>query len=72
MQDKVLRNRHLYGEKIKVSKLTNKQVIKIKKEIKKGLKKYNKIPAKELAQRYKVCEATIYNIEAGTTWKHIK
>lgn len=65
-------NQHAYDHNLKAkgenfynAKLTNEQVIEIKKNGK-GNKTFE-----EIASRYNVNKATIYDILSGKTWKHI-
>lgn len=58
---KVLGKR-LLGEKASMSKLTEKQVRKIKR---------NKSPTSVLAKKYNVANATIYRIKKGICWGHL-
>lgn len=63
--DKLLRNRQTKGEDIKISKLTEKQVLKIREE-------YKEIKSSRiLAKKYNVDKATILDIIKRKTWKHI-
>ena len=65
IRDKVAKGRQARGEKNNHAKLTSKQVIKIKRLIKKGLYLV------DIATRYKVTTTAISEIKAGRTWKHI-
>jgi len=57
----------LKGENSKQAKLTEKQVIEIKKIL------YNSnLPSNEIAKIYKVNFVTIHDIKHNKTWKHIK
>lgn len=62
-RDKIERNRHCYGEFQGSSKLTNKQVIKIKQDER---------HIKEIANDYGVTMGTIWKIKTGYSWNHIK
>lgn len=65
--DKVKRNRHKKGMQIHTSKLTEQQVIEIKKE----LQHYSHGDLKILAKKYNVDASLISNIKSNTIWKHI-
>jgi len=65
IKDKCNKDRQIKGEKIKSSKLTEKEV----KEIKFG---YQEKLHREIAEIYKVSQTTITNIKNNKTWKHIK
>lgn len=54
------------GEKVASSKLTEKDVIKIKEMI------YRGVSNKEIAQKFNVTDKNISCIKLGKTWKHIK
>lgn len=64
-QDMINKKRHSYGEKQGSSKLKTKEVIKIKKMLKKGI--YQRI----IAEKFNVCKSTIYTIKNNINWKHI-
>lgn len=63
-QDMVDRNRHSYGEKNKMSKLRESDVIAIR-ENKKGLSN------RDLTNLYNVSESTIIRAKTGKSWKHV-
>lgn len=53
------------GEKHYNSKLTNKDILEIRKLLKEG------VYQKDVAKRFKVCRDTITNISIGKSWSHI-
>ncbi len=63
MSDKSKRNRMAKGEKQGFAKLTEKQVIDIRKSIE---------SLSVIAKKYNVGNSTIWNIKHRKTWKHIK
>jgi len=65
IQDMVKRNRQAKGERIGVSKLTERQVREIKKELGNGSK-----PA-QIYKKYGVTYRNIYDIKNGKIWKHV-
>lgn len=54
------------GEKHNLAKLTNLDVLNIKKEL------FNKTNQYELAKKYNVTQTCISNINRGITWSHLK
>lgn len=62
IKDKVRRNRTAKGTKINTSKLQEEDVLKIRKEIEKG------IPISEIAKVYSVSVSTIYRIKKREIW----
>lgn len=66
-QDKVLKNRHIFGEKAWQHKLTEKEIIEIKEKLKNPYCGINN----DLAHFYKVNHRTISSIRRGITWAHI-
>jgi len=66
MSDAVVKGRISRGSKHSISKLTEEQVIAIRKERKAGLW------FRTIAERYGVCEASIRKIVARESWKHVK
>lgn len=66
-RDKAAKGRHIYGEAHKLAKLTEGDVVIIKRALADG-----SVPRKELADRFGVTTGVIDHIKAGTTWKHVK
>jgi hypothetical protein len=66
MDDKVLKGRSARGEKNTKAKLTNAQVLEIRKMYSKG-----RVTQRSLAQKYGVIQQAIQAIVTRTTWKHI-
>lgn len=60
--DKVKKNRHIYGMKHPLSKLTDKQVLKIRME---------SGSHQSIANRYNVSRRLIGMIKQGSIWKHL-
>lgn len=65
MKDKCSKDRQSKGEKIKTSKLTEREV----NEIKYGCHEKSH---REIAEAYKVSPTTITNIKNNKSWKHVK
>jgi len=68
MQHAVRQGRIAYGEIISNSKLKEKDVINIRKEYSKHSRNFN---THTLAKKFKVTQATIWQIISRSTWKHI-
>ena len=68
VDDKVNKNRHNYGQKVWNHKLSEDEVIQIKKE----LQHYYRGQCKDLAHFYKVDPRYISAIKCGETWSHVK
>ena len=68
MNDMIRSGNSLKGELCPNAKLTNKEVREIKKKLKN--KKYGML--RKLASVYNVSDHTIFDINSGKTWKHIK
>lgn len=68
IKDKVEKKRHNYGQKVWNHKLSEDEIVQIKKE----LKHYYRGQLKDLAHFYKVDPCTISDIKRGLTWTHIK
>ena len=67
VNDKVSKNRHHRGEQSGTNKLSEDEVIQIKKE----LQNYYIGQVNDLSHFYKVSKATISLIKTGSTWSHI-
>lgn len=68
VDDKVSKNRHPRGEQSGVNKLTEQEVI----EIKRSLKCFNYLgQVNDLANYYNVNFRTISSIKSGKTWSHV-
>ena len=65
MKDKVSKDRQAKGETNGRAKLTEREVMKIKRLIKEGIR------ITDIASRFDVGITTISEIKAGRTWKHI-
>ena len=65
VRDKVSKDRQARGEKVNHAKLTEREVMKIKRLIKEGIR------ITDIASRFDVGITTISEIKAGRTWKHI-
>lgn len=63
----VKQNRNAYGEKIGTSKLREEDIINIRKLYKPYKKNFNTC---SFAKKYRVDQATIWNIVNHETWKH--
>lgn len=69
IDDKVSKGRHARGEKSNKNKLSEQEVI----EIKKSLKCFNYIgQVNDLANYYNVNQRTISDIKRGKSWTHVK
>lgn len=68
MRDKMAKGRHHYmrGERVNGAKLTEDQVIEIRRRIVHGE------PRHDLANEYGVSKATIVDVCSGRSWKHVK
>lgn len=66
MRDKVAKDRQHKGEKSPISKLTNAQVIEIRKRHAVG-----DISQSQLAREYGICHQTMGSLINGETWKHL-
>ena len=66
VDDKVNRDRQPRGEEIKLAKLTEKNVLMIRKLWKEG-----RMSQQEFANQYGVCQTTISRIILRQTWNHI-
>lgn len=65
--DRTVKGRTLFGNNHRRSKLTDKQVLKLRKEY---IEK--KIPRKELAQKYNISLSNVYSVVLKNTWKHVR
>lgn len=67
VRDKINKGRAnpLKGEKVNTAKLTEEQVVNIKKSLLSGASIY------ELARKYFVNQWTIHDIKVGKNWKHV-
>lgn len=54
------------GSKNKSAKLTEEQVLEIKRDLLAG------VHFREVAKKFDVSASTIYNIKVGHTWSHLK
>jgi ribosome-binding protein aMBF1 (putative translation factor) len=66
-RDKTAKGRQVHGETHKLAKLTEPDVIVIKRALADG-----SLSRKDLAARFGVSLALIDHIAAGKTWKHVK
>ncbi len=66
MQDKVERNRQAKGSKNGRAKLTEKDVVEVKRLLVAG-----EVPQGEIARRYGVSRYVIRDIKQGKTWAHV-
>lgn len=66
MDDRRLKNRHAYGERQGLSKLSSSSVRRIREEFKEG-----KITKLKLASNYRVHISTICHIIMKKTWRHV-
>lgn len=65
VQDKVKKGRSVFGSKNGRTKLTEKDVIEIRKEINEG------IDQRIIAKKYKIGQTTVSHIKQNQTWRHI-
>ena len=70
VRDKVNKGRHIFGEKVKVSKLTNEQVLEIKMVYKNRTS--HRWGAKKLSKKFGVSDTAICYVAHNRNWAHIK
>lgn len=66
-RDMVERDRSMYGSRSKSAKLTEEQVLEIKR-----LLRDTTLTKREIAKGYSVARTTVTAINRGETWKHVK
>ncbi len=68
--DKIKKDRHVYGEELPQTKLTKEEVLKIIERCKNNYWKRNG-RVKEVAAEFNICAANVYAILDGRSWSHL-